>query len=325
MIELGINLIPDMPCEEVVETIRVAEDIGYTISLLADEGFMPDVYAILGNAASRTSRIRLGPVTNGYTRHPAVTAVAMATLNELSGGRAIATLVAGGSIVLNPMGIPLEAPLTVMRETIEIMRLLWSGEAVTWQGKRYHLKDAKMSMREQQIPLWMAVRGDRMLQLAGELSDGVVLMFQSDLGAAIDIVESGRKEDKPKPQRIFLERLAYTPEMLAKATNFYAHVVMDMPERQLRSMLTDDEIVWLKGAYKEGGSAAMTRLITPGIIRRYKVAGTPEECRRTMGRLIREHALDVFLLNITQGGLEANIRLMKDTYDIVSGAEKEIS
>jgi len=320
MIEMGILLIPDMPCSEAVETIRIAEEIGYTTCVLADEGFMPDVYVILGNAARQTTRIRLGPCTNGYTRHPAASAIAMATLNEVSGGRAVTTLVAGGSIVLNPMGIPHEAPLAVIRETVEIMRLLWSGEAVTWQGKRFSLDKAKMTLPPQNIPIWMAVRGDRMLQLAGEISDGVMLMFQSDLGPAIEIVEAGRKEGMPRPKRIFLEKPAYTPEMLARATNFYAHVVMDMPERQLRSMLTDDEIATLKSAYQKGGSAAMTPLITPEIIKRYKVAGTPEECRLAMGRLIRDHELDVFLLNVTEGGLEKNIRLMKDTYDIVSGA-----
>ena len=93
MVQLGINLIPDMPCEEVIETIQAAEQLGYSVCLLDDEGFMPDVYTLLGRAAEKTSAIRLGPVTNGYTRHPAVTAVAVATLNEISGGRAVAALV----------------------------------------------------------------------------------------------------------------------------------------------------------------------------------------------------------------------------------------
>jgi alkanesulfonate monooxygenase SsuD/methylene tetrahydromethanopterin reductase-like flavin-dependent oxidoreductase (luciferase family) len=210
----------------------------------------------------------------------------------------------------------------VMRETIKILRLLWTGEKITWQGKRFSLKNAKMIFGGQDIPIWMAVRGEKMLRLAGEISDGAMLMFQSDLGPAIDIVESGRKKGKPRPQRIFLERLAYTPEMLSKTTNFYAHVVMDMPERQLCTMLKEEEIAMLKDAYQKGGPAAVTELVTPDMIRRYKVSGTPEECRQTMSRLIHEHELDMYLSLITEAGLDANILMMRDTLDIIRGAEK---
>ena len=131
----GIQIIPTMPVAEVIEIAVAAEELGYDFCLLADEGFMPDVYVTLGAIAQRTKRIKIGPVTNGYTRHPAVTANAIATLDDLSGGRALAMLVAGGSMVLTPMGIPRDAPLTVMRETIAILRQLWRGEEVTWVGQ----------------------------------------------------------------------------------------------------------------------------------------------------------------------------------------------
>jgi 5,10-methylenetetrahydromethanopterin reductase len=105
MIEMGLQIIPTMPVREVIDTIRAVEELGYRYCVVADEGFMPDVYVTLGIAAQETSTIKLGPVTNGYTRHPAVTASAAATLNEVSGGRALMNLVAGGSMVLRPMAI----------------------------------------------------------------------------------------------------------------------------------------------------------------------------------------------------------------------------
>ena len=87
-----------------------AERLGYDYCLVADEGFHPDVYACLGAIARATDRITLGVLTNGYTRHPAVTAAAAATVNELSGGRLVVTLLAGGSMVLTPMGIERARP-----------------------------------------------------------------------------------------------------------------------------------------------------------------------------------------------------------------------
>jgi len=229
MIKLGVQIIPMMPMREVLDTVRAAEDLGYDYCLLADEGFMPDVYVCLGAAAQQTSRIHLGPVTNGYTRHPAVTAAALASLNELSGGRALATLVAGGSMVLHPMGIPREAPLAVVRDTVEVMRRLWSGEAVTWQGQRHRLDSARLSAGPQTIPVWLAVRGDKLLELAGRVAEGVMVMVKSDLENALGIVERGAAGRTQPPQRLYLDRMAFTPEMLAEAAYTYTYAVMDSP------------------------------------------------------------------------------------------------
>ena len=161
MIKTGIHIIPEMSTKEIVDVAIAAEELGYDYCLVCDEGIMHDVYVCLGAIARETSRIKLGPVTNGYTRHPAVTAVALASLNELSDGRAVAMLVAGGTLALQPMGISREAPLGVMRDTIEIMRHLWTGETVTWEGKRHKLDSAQLGMSKQDIPIWMAVRGPK--------------------------------------------------------------------------------------------------------------------------------------------------------------------
>jgi 5,10-methylenetetrahydromethanopterin reductase len=320
MIRMGINLIPRMPVVEIVETIQAAEELGFEICLLADEGFMRDVYVTLSAAAQKTSRIMLGPVTNGYTRHPAVTAVGLATLNEVSNGRALVTLVAGGSVVLGPMDIPLKAPLTVMRDSIEIMRKLWSGETISYAGKRFNLREAKMSLPKQDIPLWMAVRGPKMLSLAGEVADGVVLMGKSDLESAFGIVRESEESVGRKIERIFLERIVYTPQMLEESVAFFGHVVMDMPERLRNSFLTMDEMRAMDAAFADGGAQAVSSLLTPEIIKRFKVAGTIPECTQTMQGIIKDHQLDIFLLNITGSGLKANIQTMQDTLAIMSAA-----
>ncbi len=145
MIKLGIHIIPMMKAKEVVDIIVAAEELGYDYCLLCDEGFTADVYVTLGMAADRTSNIMLGPVTNGYTRHPAVTAASLATLNVLTNGRAFVNLVAGGSMVLTPMGIPRQAPLAVAEDTIQIMRKLWTGEQVSYQGAHYALEKAQIN------------------------------------------------------------------------------------------------------------------------------------------------------------------------------------
>lgn len=321
MIEMGLQLIPTMPVQEVIDTIRLAEELGYHYCVVADEGFMPDVYVTLGIAARETSIIKLGPVTNGYTRHPAVTATAAATLNEVSGGRALVNLVAGGSMVLRPMAIPREAPLTVMRETVDILRRLWSGETVSYEGRRYRLDSAQITLGAQEIPVWLSVRGPKLLELAGRQAEGVVLMAKSDLGPAIEIVKQGSAETGNQPKRIYLDRIAYTPEMLAEAAKTYIYAVMDSPARMLRGMgLTDEQIENIQTAVRSGGPAAAAEFITPEMIKSYQIAGTPEACSTILQAMITKHELDIFLLNIISPGLEANKRLMHEVAEIVRGA-----
>ena len=318
--KLGIELIPDMPVGEAIETARRAEALGYSTCLIADEGFMHDVYLLLGAVAQHTSKLRLGPVTNSYTRHPAVTAVAMATLSEMTGGRAVLTLVAGGSYVLQPMGIERQAPLSIVQESVEMMRRLWSGERVYWEGKQFQLAGAQISGGPFDIPIWIAARGPKMLQMSGAVADGVLLMVKSDLADAVELIEQGSAGREQRPERIYLDRFAYTPELLSATASFFPHVIADSPIRQLRGFLEEDEIVRIRTTIEKDGYAAAAELITPKMIQGYKIAGSPEECSEQFAALVAEHELDSFILNIVSGGLESNTKLMEDVLAIIDDA-----
>jgi 5,10-methylenetetrahydromethanopterin reductase len=319
MIQLGIQIIPTMPVNEVIETAVMAEALGYDFCLLADEGWMPDIYVALGAIAQRTTRIKLGATTNGYTRHPAVTANALATLDDLSGGRAMVVLVAGGSLVLNPMGIPRDAPLTVMRETIEIMRRLWCGEQVTWQGKRYSLHGAQLhSQRRYEIPIWMAVRGEKMLELAGQIADGVVLGGKSDVGPALQIMVQGSAEQSARVKRIYMERIAYTPELLAEASALDGYVLLDLPQRILDGLgIGAAQMQALRAALARGDRSSAAQLIPADLFRRNQIAGTVEECRRAVQELVAEHRLDGLVINLTDSAISANRRYLEDVWSII--------
>jgi 5,10-methylenetetrahydromethanopterin reductase len=311
--KLGINIIPVMPVSEIISIIKSAEALGYEYCLLADEGMTADVWVTLSLAVQETSRIYLGPVTNGYTRHPAVTAVATATLNQISAGRAFLVLVAGGSIVMDTFKIQREKPLSVVKETIEICRDLWSGNTVEYQGDMFALQNAHMDLPSQNIPIWIAARGTKMLQMAGRVADGVLLMMKSDIGPAVDLISQYDRN----PLRIYMDRIAYTDSMIEDATRLFPFVLKDTPERQLLGFLNEVEIKQLQQALAAGGTDAVARLITQDMIKRYKVAGTPHECHQIINQLRDEHKLDMFVLNITSSGLEKNLQMLKDISSIV--------
>lgn len=323
-IELGLQIVPTMAPGEVVETIRVAEELGYSYAMVADEGLMLDVYALLGAAAGATTDIRLGAVTNGYTRHPAATAAALATVDEMSGGRAFVTLVAGGTMVLRPMGIERSEPLAVMADAIEVMRRLWRGEPVDWQGRRFRLDGARLDgagdfSRPRHISIWVAARGDRMLGLAGAEADGVVLMVKSDLADALALADRPRPGRAPLT-RVYLDRLAYRPEMIEEAKHLYGYAVMDSPRRVLESLgLDDGAISELREAFRRGGPEAVAPLVNNEILARYQIAGTPDDCRRQLSDLITAHRLDAFFVNIISPGLAANRELLAEAAAIASG------
>ncbi len=314
---LGLQIIPTMSSSELVETVVAAEALGYDHCMVADEGLLQDPYVALGAAAGATDSIRLGVVTNGYTRHPAATAAAIATLDELSEGRAFVVLVAGGTMVLDPMGIERSSPLTVVDESIEIMRALWNGDSHSFAGRRFSLSEACLGHGRRAIPLWVAGRGERMLELAGRKADAVVLMAKADLGDAISIVERADREI----DFVYLDRLALSPEMIEEARHHYAYAILDSPARLLHNLGIDDAtIATMHAAFAQDGAAGIAPIVTDDMLRAYQIAGSPEQCRAQLHELVARHGLDAFALNVISPGLESNRRLLAQVADLVRSA-----
>jgi 5,10-methylenetetrahydromethanopterin reductase len=319
--KFGIHIVPLMPAEAVVEIGIAAERIGYDYCLVADEGFHPDVYACLGAIARETDTMRIGPATNGYTRHPAVTAAAIATIDELSYGRAFVMLLAGGSMVLSPMGIPRNRPYRVVADTVEVLRALWSGETVDWAGELHSLRGAQLGSGRRDIPIWITSRGPLLLGLAGRRADGVLLTVKPDLDAALSIVGEAAAGDR-HPERIYLGRIAYTPEMVDEQRRTIGYVLMDSPERVLRSLGFDDAARQAVGqAAIDHDPEALIDLITDDLLHDYQINGTPEECSAGVAALVEEHGLDTVLVDVLSHDLDENLELLHATYKILSDSQ----
>lgn len=147
-----------------------------------------DAFEICALAAVRTSTIRLSTgVVNPYTRNPTSIAMALATLDEISGGRAQLGLgTSSPSLIQEQMGIPVGKPVAVMREATEVIRLLLKGEAVTYQGERFIYTGATLEVPavRPHVPIFFAAMGPLMLRLVGRLADGVLL----NVGASVEYI-----------------------------------------------------------------------------------------------------------------------------------------
>jgi 5,10-methylenetetrahydromethanopterin reductase len=174
---IDLLILGNAPMETMLKRVRLAEDNGYDIAWLADERFYREVYSCLTNFALSTKRIKLGPcVTDPYARHPALTAMAIATLDEISGQRAVLGVGAGISGFAE-MGVARLKPARAIRETVELVRLLLCGEQVTYEGQVVKFKEGRLSFKpvRSSIPVYIASNGPLGQKTAGAVADGAIM------------------------------------------------------------------------------------------------------------------------------------------------------
>src|SRR5262245_19900369 len=149
---------------------REAEDSGFDLLGVADsQSVFRELYVALTVAALNTRRVRLGPlVTNPLTRHLVVTASAISTIDELSGGRAMLGIGSGDSAIFT-LGAP-PATVTGLEDSIVTLNRLTSGAPVERDGRTWHVHRSA-----RRVPIYLAAEGPRTLELAGRVADGVIV------------------------------------------------------------------------------------------------------------------------------------------------------
>src|SRR6516225_10033485 len=158
---LQLLLLGDAPVAKLVERARLAEANGYSTVCVADERFYREVYSCLGQLAVHASKLLLGPcVTDPLARHPALTAMAIATLDEISGGRAILGIGAGISGFAE-LGIERKRPARAIGESIDLIRALLRGETVDFHGDVVAFNQGRLSFSPPRpgMPVYVASNG----------------------------------------------------------------------------------------------------------------------------------------------------------------------
>ena len=165
----GVTLLPSS-YEAFRRHVRLAESVGFDYIGVADsQSLFRELFVSLAVAALETERVHLGPsVTNPLTRHPAVTASAIASLQELSEGRAFLGIGTGDSAILN-LGLR-PARLAALREYIGTVRACLSGETAAYLGREAHVR-----WSNHPTPIMMSAEGPRTLRIAGEIADRAMI------------------------------------------------------------------------------------------------------------------------------------------------------
>jgi 5,10-methylenetetrahydromethanopterin reductase len=174
---VSVLSIPPASPSELAALAEATEAFGYDALWLADERFHFDPYAALTYCATRTRRIGLGVcVTDPYSRHPALTAMAIGTLDHLSEGRALLGIGAGGAGFAE-LGLARPKPARAMAEAIDLIRALLRGERVTQQGEVVRFDNGKLDFPtyRSQIPVYIASQSALGLRIAGQVADGAIM------------------------------------------------------------------------------------------------------------------------------------------------------
>ena len=191
---------------DLVEECRRAEDLGLGSVFLSERFIAKDAGVLAGAAVAATSRIGVGTAaTNHNTRHPLVTATMAMTLHRMSGGRYAFGLGRGFDLLFDVMGLPRVTGAQI-EDAIGIYRRLWHGEAFGHDGPAgsfpYLSQDASY---DEDIPVLLMAIGDRTLELAGRVADGVVLhtfMTDETLARAVRVVRASAERAGRDPGSI---------------------------------------------------------------------------------------------------------------------------
>ena len=167
--KFGVTMFPNS-LDDVARGARLAEETGFDYVGIADsQSLARELYVTLGVVAASTERVMIGPtVSNPLTRHPAVAASAIASINELSKGRAFLGLGSGDSAVLN-LGLR-PARLAELHHYIQSVREMLAGETADYRGDRAHVRWSSTL-----IPIAMSAEGPRTLAMAGSVADAAII------------------------------------------------------------------------------------------------------------------------------------------------------
>ena len=171
------------PIREGMELAKYAESKGFEAVWQAESRLVRDAIVPMAAYAAVTDRIKVGSgVINNWTRNIGLLAATFLTLDDLAPDRIICGIGAWWDPLARNVGIERKKPLKAMRETVEVMRRLLRMENVTFEGEFHQVHGIELDVvhgrREpRHVPIYIGATGDAMMELAGEIADGVVLNY----------------------------------------------------------------------------------------------------------------------------------------------------
>jgi 5,10-methylenetetrahydromethanopterin reductase len=299
----GVWLLPDRNGAQLVSLITMAEELGLDEVWLGDAGPGREPFSVMAAASQRTDRIRLGVgVTYPFTRPPALTLTTVLTVNELSEGRAVLGVGAGGSPALAPFDATADRPLSEVRRFLKLSRSVAGGQPASDDQPAAHAIGAG----DHPLPVYVGARGSRLNQLASELADGAFVVglppfrYREVIGWARSL----------RPIEIALyPTVAFGPEAREYHRPELVRALADSPPA-VRTRLGVDEVALQAAvtALAAGDRDPARALVTDALQEQLMLVGEPDDVGQRLAALAREHRPDSIGLAVVQPDMVAGIQ-----------------
>lgn len=287
------------PIRQAMGWAKAAEAAGFDAVWQAESRLVRDAIVPMAAFGATTERIRLGSgVASMWTRNPAVLASTFATLDDLAPGRILCGLGAWWDPLARKVGIDRAHPLTVMREVVTVVRALLHDETVTFDGAYVHLDGVELDYVHQEraakdVPIYIGATGMQMMELAGEIADGVVLNYLVSPSyntralehLAAGAAKAGRDiDDIDRPQLVVCsldeDRAAALDAARLLVTQYLGQQPHIMKASGVPESLLDEIGRVLTWPATHDQVLAASRLVPDEVVQMITASGTPDECRQ---------------------------------------------
>lgn len=328
MMRVGLCFDGFYSIHEMIELARLADDGGMESLWMSDHLCFRDSLTSSMALLAATKKIKVAPApVSPYSRHPIISAMSIATMDEFAPGRVIASPGTGNAAALKEAGIESPRPLKTMREYVDVLRRFLSGETVNFQGEMFHINGAKMGfVPTNPIPMYVTAVRSRMLQLGGEIGDGV-LLSAGCAPAYIERCAADIKKGAEKGGRAAADVdiagfvTASVAENAREAIDankmFLAYIFRNTHHAEnirLGGGAVDQEALGAAVAKRDWEAAK--KYISDDVVLAHSVAGTPAECRKQLKAFIKG-GLDLPVL-LPMGTQEARKKVIEMVREIAN-------
>ncbi len=311
-----------------LDYVRYAEERGFYAVWQAESRLVRDAIVPMAAYAAVSERIKIGSgVINNWTRNIGLLAATFLTLDDLAPGRMICGIGAWWDPLAKNVGIERRKPLLAMRETVEVLRRLLNLERVTFHGEFHHVDGIELDVvhgrREpRDVPIYIGATGPKMLELSGEIADGVVLNYcvPPDYNhQALERLEAGTRkagrslDDLDRPQLIVCSVDMDEEKALDTSRELLTQYLAQQPHIAKASGVSQDVVTKIQSilgwpATHEQIQSAK-HLVPDDLVTRITASGTPEQARAKVEEYLNNGATYPILYPV--GG---DVKLLVDTF-----------
>jgi 5,10-methylenetetrahydromethanopterin reductase len=311
--------------QEMIDLARLADDIGMESIWMSDHLCFRDSLttsmALL--ASTQSIKVAAAPMSP-YSRTPIITAMSIATLEEFAPGRVIASPGTGNAAALKEAGIESPHPLRTMREYVEILRRFLKGDTVNFQGQMFQIHGAKMGfVPPLPIKMYITAVRPRMLQLGGELGDGVLLSGGCSPGYIAQCIgEIAKGAGKVGKSLKDVDVAGFVTAAVSNSAKeaieanklFLAYIFRNAHHAEnirLGGGKVDQEGLAAAVARRDWDGAK--KFISDEVVHAHSVAGTPADCRAHLESFVKSGLkLPILLPTGTQEARKQVVRMARE-------------